>query len=391
MKNLIINLTLITLALLTAACTAVNAATPEAELTGTAEITPRVVTAEGKLLPEGSVELAFAQGGVVDEIYVNPGDTLAAGEVIARIIGSQTVEAELAAARLEQLLAGQSIDSLNRSALLNCTRAEQALREAQKAYESQAARWYIRNLDHASELELNIDDYISAEKDYRLARDLLNSLLDKDQADRERKDAQDDFTHEQQYLSQAYAELLQSLAENDQPLSQEQNNLLAAIANLEIARELQSRLDGHNLDPEQLNAAETRLSAASAHVEAAQAALELYELRAPFSGILFSLDLITGETALPGVPVAFIANDSRWIVETKDLAEIDIARIVIGQRAMIKLDAFPDEEFTGAVVEIDPIGKEYLGDMTYPVTIALDDADTRFLWNMTATVTIVVE
>jgi hypothetical protein len=36
------------------------------------------------------------------------------------------------------------------------------------------------------------------------------------------------------------------------------------------------------------------------------------------------------------------------------------------------LDAFPGEEFSGTLVEIDPVGREYLGDMTYQVIVQLD-------------------
>lgn len=75
-------------------------------------------------------------------------------------------------------------------------------------------------------------------------------------------------------------------------------------------------------------------------------------------------------------------------METKDLAEIDVANVAVGDPVEVKLDAFPEEEFTGKVTEVDPVGKLYLGDMTYQVTITLDDADPRFLWNMTATVTV---
>ena len=85
------------------------------------------------------------------------------------------------------------------------------------------------------------------------------------------------------------------------------------------------------------------------------------------------------------------ATWDRWQVETKDLAEIDVANVSIGDKVIIKLDAFPDEEFTGTVTEIDPVGREYLGDMTYKTTITLDKSDPRFRWNMTATVTIDVE
>jgi HlyD family secretion protein len=115
---------------------------------------------------------------------------------------------------------------------------------------------------------------------------------------------------------------------------------------------------------------------------------ELYELRAHFDGVLLSLDLTVGESVAPTLPVAFLADPSQWTVETKDLAEIDVANVAINDSVTVELDAFPDEEFKGTVTEIDPVGREYLGDMTYKVTITLDEADPRFLWNMTATVNI---
>ena len=98
------------------------------------------------------------------------------------------------------------------------------------------------------------------------------------------------------------------------------------------------------------------MNAADAHVTAAETAIELYELRAPFSGTLLSLDLAVGETANPGLPIAFLADASHWIVETKDLAEIYMADISVGDSVSVKLDAFPNEEFAGRVTEIDPVG-----------------------------------
>jgi hypothetical protein len=70
------------------------------------------------------------------------------------------------------------------------------------------------------------------------------------------------------------------------------------------------------------------------------------------------------------------------------LAEIDIAKVAVNDSVSVKLDAFPEEVFLGRVVEIDPVGREYLGDMTYKVTVLLDTPDKRFKWNMTAIVTI---
>ena len=386
MKKL--TLTLLVLALLISSCTNAGANSQDLEPHTVTETAPKTVTAEGRLLPAVSAKLAFAQGGLVDEVYASPGDKLAAGDIIARLAGSEIAQAELSASQLEQLLAQQVLDSLNRNALLTCMQADQALLKAQKDYESQARGWSIWNKDEASELELTLDRYITVERSYRAARDQLSALLYKDRANRERMNAQQDLDREQRLLAEAYTELLQTISEDDRPFNEKRTGLLAVIANLEIAREAHSRLDGHNLDTEKLAAAEARLAAATAHAAAAETALELYEVRAPFSGLLISLDLNVGEIILPGVPAAFVADNSRWIVETKDLPEIDIAKIAVGQNVTVKLDAFPGEEYQGAVMDIDMVGKEYLGDMTYQVTVALDQVDARFMWNMTATVTI---
>jgi HlyD family secretion protein len=142
---------------------------------------------------------------------------------------------------------------------------------------------------------------------------------------------------------------------------------------------------------EQMAVARAQFESALANLNAARAVLANSQLRAPVAGTILSLDLSVGETANAGVPVAYLGNLGRWKVETKDLAEIDVASVSVGDKAIIKLDAFPDEEFTGTVTEIDPVGREYLGDMTYKTTIALDKSDPRFFWNMTATITIDVE
>jgi HlyD family secretion protein len=379
--------TLILISLFLTACSGTNTPVVKAE-PATEGTDPNTITAEGTLTPSPSVELAFAQGGVVAEIFVQPGDKVTKGDVIARLVGIETVQAELAAAQLEQTLAQQALDALHRNALLTSAQTEQALLDAQDAYESEANGWNLGNTDEASDLELTLDDYVNAEEEYTKARDKLDSLMDKEESNRERRDAQEDFDKEKESLTKAYADLLTSVAENNQPLDEELTSLLKSIGTLEAAREMQSQLDESNLDPEVLAVAESRLEAAKAHVTAAEATIELYELRAPINGILLNLDLKVGEAVTPTLPVAFLADTTRWTVETKDLAEIYMVNIAIGDIASVKLDAFPDEEFLGTVTEIDPVGTEYLGDMTYKVTITLDETDPRFLWNMTATMNV---
>ncbi len=333
------------------ACGAANTATPTAP--GVIPAAPDAVTAEGTLLPATSVELAFAQGGVVSQVLARPGERLGTGDVIVQLIGLEGAQAELAAAQLE--LAG----------------AKKALNDLKNAGGADLAQAVI--------------DLKDAREEYEDAVDYLDYLRNEDQVPQ---------TETRQYLMQSWkgytyrfkTRNFKGPAPQDWIIEAE-NDLALHKARLDEAQRAYDRLKG-GVDAEQYPVLEARLNAALANVTAAEAAVELYQLRAPFSGTLFSLDLAAGESVSPMAPIAFLGDASQWAVETKDLAEIDVARVAVGDPAMVQLDAFPGEEFQGTVSEVDPVGREYLGDMTYKVTIQLNETDPRFKWNMTATVTI---
>ena len=128
------------------------------------------------------------------------------------------------------------------------------LQQAQTAYEREANHWSLGNPDNASDIELALDDYVQAEQDYRLARGKLQDLLDEEETNRERKDAQDDLDSETQSFDEAYADLKEELAADTQPLEERLSLILSSIATLETAREQVNRLE-ESLDPELLAAA----------------------------------------------------------------------------------------------------------------------------------------
>jgi multidrug resistance efflux pump len=140
-------------------------------------------------------------------------------------------------------------------------------------------------------------------------------------------------------------------------------------------------------DPDKLASAEARLASAQAGLAAAQAALDNIELRAPFGGTLASLKLKVGEQVAPGVPVATVADFSKWIVETDNLTEIEVVKIAAGQSATVTLDALPDVTLHGVVEKAASVFEEKRGDITYTITIALSDADPLMRWGMTAVAT----
>jgi multidrug resistance efflux pump len=342
------------------------------------------VIAEGELLPVPSVELAFAQAGVVEEILIQPGQEVTAGEVIVRLRNIEAMQAEVARAEEAFLLAEQAFGGAEAQSLSELAAANEAVRKAQYEFDNFDIPSDLRDMTTGEALEYtyaNLEKARGEFEPYKYLEERLEQELRQENPNKPKVYRSTAKIYKKR-LDDAWAEYNKAIQ-----WAELEANLEGAKEDMEIARRELDRLQtGEN--SEEMSVAYAQYVSAYANLTAARAALANYELRAPFDGTLLSLDLSVGDSVLPDVPVAFIADTSNWQVETTDLAEIDIAKVAVNNPVLVKLDAFPGEEFSGRVVEIDPVGREYLGDMTYKVTVLLDDSDERFKWNMTAIVTI---
>ncbi len=124
-------------------------------------------------------------------------------------------------------------------------------------------------------------------------------------------------------------------------------------------------------------------------------------LTAPFDGTVAALPFGVGEVVggppptvvgpVSGLatPAAIVADFSGWMVETTDLGEREAVAVAEGFPAAATVDALPGEIFKGVVTAVGGVGQELRGDITYPITIRLDDApDALLRWGMTTFVTI---
>jgi len=105
-------------------------------------------------------------------------------------------------------------------------------------------------------------------------------------------------------------------------------------------------------------AAPDRLEAAQAQVDMAQAALNVLDvqiakltLNAPADGTVLSRAVEPGEAVLPGSTVIVIADLSQLRI-TVYVPEDRYGVITLGQTAAVKVDSFPNDSFTAAVVHI---------------------------------------
>ena len=131
---------------------------------------------------------------------------------------------------------------------------------------------------------------------------------------------------------------------------------------------------------------------ANADVEAAMKALDRMTLTAPFDGKVGDISTEVGELIGPGIPVIRFADFAGWLVKTTDLTELDVVAVKNGLPVEVRIDAIPGEQINGVVTDIAPVASLVRGDVTYQVTIEIDDdAGLPLRWGMTASVDIDTE
>jgi multidrug efflux pump subunit AcrA (membrane-fusion protein) len=347
------------------------------------------IVAQASAAPVQEVDLAFAASGMVSQVLVKEGDTVQSGQVIARLAGSETLQASLSAAELDVLTATQDLTRLQEDANLQRAQAQQTLALAQTAYRK--AKDHRDGMNYPRGTQYDVDNAWTA---YQLA--LSNVSLAQEEYDKARYLPDYSVAKNQVMiqLTNAQKDRDQKLATynwltghpTDEDLNTANADLAVAKAKLDDAQaQLKKLKDGP--DGDQAALIQARLERANDAAAAARAGLANLELKAPFAGTVTSIAISAGEFAQPGMVAARLADTSAWLVKTTDLTELNVAAIQPGMSAAVKFDALPDAPMTGTVQSIETYGENHQSDIVYTVTLRLDQPDPRLRWNMTAVVT----
>ena len=140
-------------------------------------------------------------------------------------------------------------------------------------------------------------------------------------------------------------------------------------------------------DPQDIALAEARIKNAESQLEAARAMIADQQLLAPFDGVITAIHINPGEWIAPGSPVLQVGDLNHLHVETTDLSEFDVAKLEIGDPAVITFDSLPDVIIQGSVASIAPKAEDGSG-VNYPVVIELEEIPATLRWGMTAFVDI---
>ena len=149
---------------------------------------------------------------------------------------------------------------------------------------------------------------------------------------------------------------------------------------------------------EEFDDSQAKYSSALAAFDQSKVALEIARtnlgntvVRSPIDGVVLSRSINAGESVSPGGKALFvITNDlTEMKIDTK-VSEADIGKLVPGQKAYFKVDAYPGETFEGTVSQVrnEPIITNNV--VTYNVVVDTRNEERRLKPGMTAEVKIVV-
>jgi multidrug efflux pump subunit AcrA (membrane-fusion protein) len=350
-----------------------------------------VVSASGSVEPATSVSLSFEAPGRVEEVAVEVGDMVRAGDTLARVDARQ-LELQVRQARSSMALAEAQLDQLNAGPRLAEVAASEAnLRVAQaqlsaaEARRDQTASGVGRAQIAGAEAQL-----ANALLQRKPVQDAHDRTVNGGGSDEAKEQARYDLFVATKTVEAAQAQLddlLAGVSRNE--IRASEAGVSSAAAQLDAA---QAQLDlvRAGATSEQIADADAQVAQAKAALSLAESALEGVAVIAPFDAIVAQLDVRVGDLASPGVPRILLLDASEPHV-TVSVDEIDVGKLAEGQSAIVVLDALPQEELVGTIGRIAPVATLKGGIVYYEVEINLAPSNAPVRIDMSATAMVTIE
>ena len=289
-------------------------------------------------------EISFKIPGQVVNRMVSEGESVSEGQIVALLESSDLVQemtlrkAELRAtkAALAELEAGYRPEEIAQSYAV-VEKAQSRLDELQagsRPQEIAAAEAGLQNaLVNVSHLKIEYD---------RQSKLLKGNTISQREFDR----AKSEYEQAASKLNEA-EERLALVKEGPR-----REQIDQARATLNEARERYSML--------KKGPRKETIEQAKARVELAESTFRMAEIRynyatitAPFSGIVLSENVESGEYVSPGTPVVTLGNlENVWL--RAYINETDLGRVKLGQEVRVTTDTYPDKNYKGRISFISP-------------------------------------
>lgn len=355
------------------------------------------------ILADGSVvavkpvlAVSFTASGRLLSLAVQPGDVVAAGELIATLDDEalldavtnaefQVAQSELnltqAQAELDRLLTWEPDETAVALAQANLTAAQAQLENAQ-ASDAVAGNSVTQANVSVAQAERQLAD---AQEAYNTAFDPgreweLGDPFRKQFLENEREAATRNlqFAEENLRVARANYSLAAAGINNDSALNAE-----ASVINAQQALEnAQKPPTTEQIEAAQLSVSQAELSLQQSQLslEQAQEAVADAQLLAPTAGTVLSVDVAEGAMVGAGSPIITLLDTTQLEFHTTNLSERDLARVAPGQTVQVTLKAYPNDVIEGTVVRIGTQATGMVGDAAvFPVIISIgsDELDIR--------------
>jgi HlyD family secretion protein len=369
------------------------------------------VSATGRVQPAQAVDLSFTRSGRATAVAVKTGDRVAQGQLLAQLDSSELLaqrQRELAsitaaAQRVNQIVAtSNSIQTTTSNTPANLNAALNTAIEAMVDYTTIQYAYFDSYSGEANQIANAKEEILkSIYGQTRLGRvgawyflpltTGLKGEIDSIQSNTTITDYNIYITSVKSVLTQTEngLELLNARLAGSAGVQASDAALIKA--NLEAVRAKNAALTDEKKvivnESYDIEIAKSQLEQAKASLALIDAQIGQNSLRAPFAGIITSVDVERGEIVTGGPTISMISL-GKYEVEV-NVSEADIAKLKVGNSANITLDAYgSDQIFAAVVTKIDPAARVTEGVATYTVTLQFVNQDDRILPGLTADIDI---
>jgi HlyD family secretion protein len=310
----------------------------------------KVLEMRGRVSAVKQQDLFFRASGSVEEVFVNQGDEVEAGQVLAYMGDRESFEFTLVDAQIEVILAERELQSLTDEIGVRRAEALLELFEAQNAMEEAQHTRSQLELPRANQITIEQAQihYESMEDRLEQAHQGFEEVKHLPENDSRRLNALLNLSESQRQRDLALATLNWYMGS----ASQDEIDKADALIDLEQARleivERQYERIKNGPDPYEVALADARLRRAQLNFNKAQTSLESMEIRAPFDGQVHSLSLIPGMQVNAFTSVITVVEPGSLEITTLP-SPGELADLMAGQAATVRLANHPGQEYAAQV------------------------------------------
>jgi multidrug efflux pump subunit AcrA (membrane-fusion protein) len=311
----------------------------------------KVLELRGRVVPVKQQELFFGADGFVQEILFSRGDTVKAGDVIARLEEPEQYETKLAAAELALTQSKIDLETLKLDIPVKIAEAELEVLKQQEALDTAQKVIDRLNRPRVSDplrLEQAKATVAGAKAALDEAQEAYDGTRGLPETDGERITAVNILLNAQREYYAAVINLNYMLGvPTEAEIAKANVDLALAKAKYDRA---QATVDSMKQPggPFELLLAEAKIKDAEAKVEEIKQSKENVELRAPFNGQIMSLGIAVGDQVTARKAAATLADPNDLEISVIPTTE-ELADMGVGQKVLIRLTSQQGKEVSGSV------------------------------------------